>query len=518
MILYSVINLHQLLNAAVHKKTYHDDDECILAYGEWINHSFLKNSFIEENFQKIFFVNQQGLPINKIDKAISDFKKTFSGKYEISDFDEIYVGGSQYKVGICLNELKIPFNMFEDAAGTASTVERLHGLLSNYQPENADYCLREGLFDGTGENVKSCICQLNAQEEDLIHDKMVNFDVTEALLALPKEVQQSIIGIFTSLEEISVEKDSTLIMTEQLTGLKAATFEEQIIIYQSLLDYFIPTENTVFKTHPDDVMYYGSLFPKAKVIRERFPSEILPALFTECPRNIATVASTSVNNLKPFFEKCISLDTDFYKQFVYMPKLYTANAFAKKISNENANIDYIGINDKVMTALSDMMDIECAPKESLSEISKKIIFIDNISKTELKYEDIIEYTEKLDEDSVIIFPNTEKDFCFYHIDHKELWKNVIPIRISKVQNRADDYYMDNEADIIYIYTKNERLRTMAENFEMEKTLENTGATLDVKPLTEEERKIKILEGMLEATENRLRYYINIVENNSEDEK
>ena len=518
MILYSVINLHQLLNAAVHKKTYHDNDTCILAYGEWINQSFIKNSFIEENFDKVFFVNQQGLPISKIDKAISDFKKTFSGKYEISDFDEIYVGGSQYKVGICLNELKIPFNMFEDAAGTASTVERLHGLLSNYQPENADYCLREGLFDGTGENVKSCICQLSAQDEELIHDKMVNFDVTEALLALPKELQQSIVQIFTDLTEISVPENSTLIMTEQLTGLKATTFEEQIIIYQSLLDYFIPTENVAFKTHPDDVMYYGMLFPKAKVIRERFPSEILPALFTECPKNIATVASTSVNNLKPFFEKCISLDTDFYKQYRFMPKFYMAIRAAKEFFNDASELKYIGINEKIMSGLSDMMNLSAESLETLPENSENLILIDDISETELKYEDIVSYAENIDENSAIIFTNTKKDFCFYHIDHKDLWKNIVPVCITKEQNRPDEYYMDNETDIIYIYTKNERLRKMAENFNIEKTLENTGATIKTEPLSEQERKIKILEGILEATENRLRYYIDLVENDSEDKK
>ena len=72
--------------------------------------------------------------------------------------------------------------------------------------------------------------------------------------------------------------------------------------------------------------------------------------------------------------------------------------------------------------------------------------------------------------------------------------------------------------IVHIYTKNERLRKMAENFNIEKTLENTGATIKTEPLSEQERKIKILEGILEATENRLRYYIDLVENDSEDKK
>jgi len=52
---------------------------------------------------------------------------------------------------------------------------------------------------------------------------------------------------------------------------------------------------------------------------------------------------------------------------------------------------------------------------------------------------------------------------------------------------------------------------MAEKVHFSKELTNTGIEISVKELTSEQRKIKALEGILEATEKRLLYYMNLVE-------
>ncbi len=51
---------------------------------------------------------------------------------------------------------------------------------------------------------------------------------------------------------------------------------------------------------------------------------------------------------------------------------------------------------------------------------------------------------------------------------------------------------------------------MIQELEFNKKLENTGLEISVKSLTAEQLRIKVLEGILKATEERLLYYINLV--------
>jgi len=47
--------------------------------------------------------------------------------------------------------------------------------------------------------------------------------------------------------------------------------------------------------------------------------------------------------------------------------------------------------------------------------------------------------------------------------------------------------------------------------QFDKNLVNTGLDMSIEPLTPEQQRIKILEGILEATEKRLLYYIEAYE-------
>ena len=59
----------------------------------------------------------------------------------------------------------------------------------------------------------------------------------------------------------------------------------------------------LIKPHPDDILYYDSLFPEAEIIRERFPSELLPLAFRELPGTVCTVSSTGINLIRRNFQK-----------------------------------------------------------------------------------------------------------------------------------------------------------------------------------------------------------------------
>lgn len=55
------------------------------------------------------------------------------------------------------------------------------------------------------------------------------------------------------------------------------------------------------KPHPDDGMDYREIFPKARVLRQVFPAELLPYAFLVGPRVVYTLDSTSCENLKRHF-------------------------------------------------------------------------------------------------------------------------------------------------------------------------------------------------------------------------
>ena len=57
----------------------------------------------------------------------------------------------------------------------------------------------------------------------------------------------------------------------------------------------------IIKKHPDDSMNYSGIFPEAEVIKETFPSELLPYVFWKKPRTLYSVNSTGCENLENHF-------------------------------------------------------------------------------------------------------------------------------------------------------------------------------------------------------------------------
>ena len=60
---------------------------------------------------------------------------------------------------------------------------------------------------------------------------------------------------------------------------------------------------------------------------------------------------------------------------------------------------------------------------------------------------------------------------------------------------------------MYFYSEKEEVRRMVSEFEAEEELQREGAEITVKKMTEEQIRIRMLEGILAATERRLFEYI-----------
>lgn len=516
MILYSATNYYQLLNVFVHKMVFHQDDKCILVVSEWIDKNKL-SSEICLSFYKIITIKCEGENYKYIEDLSKECKEEFNRiEIKIEDFQDIYIGGVQHKFGCCLIYMGISFSMFEEGSGIISRPERLEEIDKNFSIINMEYCKKLGIYDGSNPLIKKIFCNFKAQIENYYNEKATDFDVIKYFINLSTVNQNQIKNFYTEINKIEIQKGSVLLLTQSFANLKILSFEEQVLIYQTLIDYFFYNYFIIIKPHPDDLLYYNELFVNCFTIKEKFPSEFLPVMFSNQPEIIATISSSAINNLKNYFENSFFLDTRYEKDFYATHRYYAALKLFKKVSLKNSQIATIGANEKLIKNLLCTNEFEL--KETVIESNNKtenvnrFYIIDDIeTQGEFDRNAIITLTENLPDNSSIVFINFKQDFCFYDINHKALWKYIVPICIGKKQNRDDEFYADINQEMIYFYSKNERILNMANNFEFERELTNTGMTVSVEKMTAEQKRIKVLEGILEATEKRLLYYIELVD-------
>ena len=117
------------------------------------------------------------------------------------------------------------------------------------------------------------ICDIRSQRTGFSDEKAVDFPVLEAFGKLSGKWKDSIREFFR-LPAYEGYQDYVLLLTQQFANLGQLTFPEQILIYQTLFDYFLEDRKVLIKPHPDDILYYHRLFPEAEILREVFPAEL----------------------------------------------------------------------------------------------------------------------------------------------------------------------------------------------------------------------------------------------------
>ena len=509
MILYHVVTTYHLLNALVHKFRYHKDDDCVLIISHWLQEKFPDYMSLESCFKDVIVIvdsiniKNMTYPENNTEYCQAVLKKY---SYNITDFDEIHMFAPHYKFGVYATHLGIPYIYWEEAAGMLSRKSELLDIERRLNTDDKpEYCDLNGLYDGTASCVVKRICNKSVQSKDFDDTNTEHFDIVEEYSQLPIDEQKTIKAFFTDVEEIDIPSDSILLLTQHFTNLKIFSFEDHALIYQLVADYFFNGEKIVFKPHPDDIMYYSLLFPESRIIREKFPSEFLPVMFTNKPKTIATISSTAIYNLQNHFDNSFCLGVRFEKDFKALHRYYTALTLYKQLGVK-CPIVGIGDNEPVVNELCKAENI------SVGNGKGRFYIVDDIETNE-KYDRkaIINLTESLDTDSAVVFINFRQDFCFYDINHKQLWNNIVPICIQKKQLSDDEFYADTSTEVVYFYSNNEELRKMAQELNFTRVLDHTGMEISIEKLTPEQKQIKVLEGILEATEKRLLYYMNLVE-------
>ena len=426
MILYHAVSIYQLLECIVYKTIHHNNERTILLIRD-LTQARLgdKCDLLEKYFNDIIVYGPQ---------RTSSIDEIHNSGYKINDFAKIYVSCAHTWFGIYLCEHNIPFIFMEDGAGAISQPEILEKVNLDTKWINQD--LEYGLFKGENQNIVKCLCNMKHQREGYVNDKTEHFDVIEELNRLNNKAQ--IIALFTDLKDIETdsEKKNVIFLTEHLANLGLLEWEEQIYLYQVVLDYYFQNVNLIIKPHPDDLMYYENLIKGCKIIREKFPSELLPFIFSRRPECLATVTSTGIRTIKDQFQEVVTFNYEFSyyeKDFYALHRYFAAIRIFEKCFRSTRKLFFAGINEAIVDnmKLSYEYEIVNTPEELGRLPENSFIVCDKLWKLNVQPFDLCEIIDQKMENSIFLFLNSREDFVFYDYRYKSLWNYAYPVEIKE---------------------------------------------------------------------------------------
>ena len=158
------------------------------------------------------------------------------------------------------------------------------------------------------------------------------------------------------------------------------------------------------------------------------------------------------------------------------------------------------------------------PEENAAMTEKKALYLCGDRAEETAVRELMESVCIRREEKVqgILFLNEEERYPMYAPGRKEEFLRMLPIAVRKESRKEADADaawtgMDEERKkwdhTMYFYSEKEEVRKMVSEFEAEEELRHEGAEITVRKLSDEQIRIRMLEGILAATERRLLEYI-----------
>ena len=339
---------------------------------------------------------------------------------------------------------------------------------------------------------------------------------------MSRKERNKIVNLFWRQNRIKVDCNTALLLTEHFANLSIMTWEEQIYLYKYLADYFLSGYKLLIKTHPDDNMYYELLFNNCESIRTKFPAELLPYIFEGSPSVVATSSSTSIYGLRNLYDKVLEFNFRFSheKQFYNLNRYYVALSYADKLVKQGWNLNVVGVNSVIIDNFSKFLGLctenytDCGTSiESIDNGVKgrTVWIVDEIEHPHLNAKKVCEWVNGLSESEVVFFINSDGCYCFYDYESKNLWKAMEVIEVgTKALKEVDNSVTiggpqinEDKTDKLFVYQKGDYVQM----YDLKRELPNVGISVEAQGFNGDKYQVKILEGMLEATEKRLLYYI-----------
>lgn len=134
-------------------------------------------------------------------------------------------------------------------------------------------------------------------DHPLIKDKVEVIDIQKRWDNLSNDKQKEILTIFNvNPDKINFDGKTALILTQPLSEDNLTTLDEEMRIYNELLEQF-KDYTILIKPHPRENKNYKELFPNVEVIDKYFPIELLNLINIK-PSIVCSVVSTALLNFK----------------------------------------------------------------------------------------------------------------------------------------------------------------------------------------------------------------------------
>ena len=320
---FHAVSVYQLINMILYRKKYCNNEENCLVIRDILIAKIRDMSYIENLFDKVVIYGDfwSEKEIEKQENFIVNYYDQLFDSQELDLQDSnIIVGCAHNTFGMYLSIKEIPFTFLEDAAGLLTRPEILDAINVKQNALKYEMICKYGLISGQSPVITRYMCDFVAQNENFneeMKSRSIDFCVIKELNELDEDERRKIMHLFSDIERIDLNSNVMVILTQHFANLRSLLFEEQILIYQTFIDYYAGRYEIVLKPHPDDLLFYPMIFPDITIIKEKFPAEFLPFLFTNKPAAIATISSTSSFSLRSGFNNVVEMGTSFERDFTH---------------------------------------------------------------------------------------------------------------------------------------------------------------------------------------------------------
>lgn len=517
MILYYALTTYHIQCCVLHRLTKKPNERAVLLLSDIHKNSVAFLSRYRESgiFDEVFLLKESNVNSSArqyeakhrskrfiLNSACRGIKKILP--VDVEKMDEVYLCPDHFPFGWYIIKNKIKYHCFEEGCGVLSDNEFM---LSNMKRNKAQYKLMDVLgYFGSNDSAVEILADELCQKDGYYNSKMTDFSVTRILKSMPENQRKRVLSFFGVNGAVGKNgAKNSLILTQHMANLGIMPLDDQHLLYRFFADYFLEGTHITVKPHPDDIAgRYNEIFGKsATVLPFAMPSELLPYTLGGKLKAAIAAYSTAVKSLGSYSDRIICFDNRIMEDFRHLHRYFAALMLMSAL--------YDG-KEKIMTNANEMLFKELNRTErlylkfehdsKLNDLENTVIISDNLSDSR-SIENICNYLISEQNKEFIIFLNEHNRHVYFDGLHTEVFRNIRPIFID-----ISDKDGSKTREVIYLYSTDEKVLSDAEKFQQKKELKYTGVTLDIHSISRSDsEKIRMLEGVLEATEARLKEYI-----------
>lgn len=404
--------------------------------------------------------------------------------------DELYLCPDHFPFGWMVVTSKLPYSCFEEGCGVLSDREFALSNMSRNKTQRQLYDML-GLF-GDNSCAQRIFADVNRQQPGYQNDKMTDFSVVQILENLELPELDRVLAFFGCKRE-AVPSPAGLILTQHFANLGLMPLEEQHRLYTLFADIFLQDKAIVIKPHPDDIAgCYDEIFHgDATVLLFAMPSELLPFCANVVFDKAIAAYSTAVRSLGGSAKCAVSFDDRILNDYRHLVRYDAVSQLLRELDVHTAATD---ANELLFGELCG----EACAFLPLEDGAECYVISDRLDQTvfdKLRVVKAILQKER----GTVIFLNEQEQHLYFDGEDNTVFSRVRPLLLD---------YSDGSSEVVYVYSSNDKVLERVNRMNSRKELKYTGLTVDIHGISESEReKIRVLEGVLAATERRLKDYI-----------